>query len=223
MPARVRRVMARRKVVLMSDIKTGSGGLRRLRYVLWALVVVALGVVGWFRFGAPSLEQAADLGTATLGQGEYRLAATDGSEFTAETLKGHPSAVFFGFTHCPDVCPTTLGDIAGWQAELGPAADDLRVFFVTVDPERDSVEKLREYVSWVPGVTGVSGSPEEIAKAVKAFRIYARKSPLDGGGYNMDHSSMLLLFDRNGEYAGLIAYQEGDARALTSLRKLLDS
>lgn len=207
----------------MPDTKQGSGGLRRVRYVLWGLVILALGAIGWLKFGAPALEDMADAGTAALGQGEYRLAATDGGEFTAETLKGQPSAVFFGFTHCPDVCPTTLGDIAGWQDELGDAAKDLRVFFVTVDPERDSVETLREYVSWVPGVIGVSGSPEEIAKAVKAFRIYARKSPLAGGGYNMDHSSMLLLFDRNGEYAGLIGYQEEDARALASLRKLLGS
>ncbi len=207
----------------MPDTKQGSGGLRRVRYVLWGLVILALGAIGWLKFGAPALEDMADAGTAALGQGEYRLAATDGGEFTAETLKGQPSAVFFGFTHCPDVCPTTLGDIAGWQEELGDAAKDLRVFFVTVDPERDSVETLREYVSWVPGVIGVSGSPEEIAKAVKAFRIYARKSPLAGGGYNMDHSSMLLLFDHNGEYAGLIGYQEEDARALASLRKLLGS
>ncbi|MFC3526580.1 SCO family protein [Paracoccus mangrovi] len=207
----------------MPDTKQGSGGLRRVRYVLWGLVILALGAIGWLKFGAPALEDMADAGTAALGQGEYRLAATDGGEFTAETLKGQPSAVFFGFTHCPDVCPTTLGDIAGWQEELGDAAKDLRVFFVTVDPERDSVETLREYVSWVPGVIGVSGSPEEIAKAVKAFRIYARKSLLAGGGYNMDHSSMLLLFDRNGEYAGLIGYQEEDARALASLRKLLGS
>ena len=207
----------------MPDTKQGSGGLRRVRYVLWGLVILALGAIGWLKFGAPALEDMADAGTAALGQGEYRLAATDGGEFTAETLKGQPSAVFFGFTHCPDVCPTTLGYIAGWQEELGDAAKDLRVFFVTVDPERDSVETLREYVSWVPGVIGVSGSPEEIAKAVKAFRIYARKSPLAGGGYNMDHSSMLLLFDRNGEYAGLIGYQEEDARALASLRKLLGS
>lgn len=206
----------------MPGIDARPGGLRRLRYVLWVLVLVALAGLAWVRFGAPALDRAADAGTSNLGRGDYRLAATDGSEFTADTLKGQPSAVFFGFTNCPDVCPTTLGDIAGWQEELGAQADDLRVFFVTVDPERDSVDTLREYVSWVPGVIGVSGSPEEIAKTVKAFRIYARKSPLEGGGYNMDHSSSLLLFDRNGEYAGLIGYQEEQTRALASLRRLLD-
>ena len=197
--------------------------LRGLRLVLWALVVLALAGFGWLKFGAPRLDAVTDLGATQLGQGDYRLAATDGSEFTQDTLKGQPSAVFFGFTHCPDVCPTTLGDIATWQQELGPAAKDLRVFFVTVDPERDPVDILRDYVSWVPGVVGVSGSPEEIAKAVKAFRIYARKSPTQSGGYSMDHSSTMLLFDRDGQYAGLIGYQEEHERAMTSLRRLLGS
>ncbi|RDW11882.1 SCO family protein [Paracoccus thiocyanatus] len=202
-----------------------KSGLKPLRYALWALVALALVGLGWFQFIAPRAGTGSivDAGTAALGRGDYRLAATDGTEFTQATLKGQPSAVFFGFTHCPDVCPTTLGDIAGWQQELGEEGRDLRVFFVTVDPERDTVEGLREYVSWVPGVVGVSGTPEEIAKAVKAFRIYARKSPLEGGDYTMDHSSTMLLFDGNGEYAGLIGYQEESERALASLRRLLNS
>ena len=206
----------------MPDTKPKSG-LRRMRLALWALVVVALAGFAWLKFAPVQLTDVADLGTTQLGHGDYRLAATDGSTFTQDTLKGGPSAVFFGFTHCPDVCPTTLGDIATWQEELGPQAKDLRVFFVTVDPERDPVETLRDYVSWVPGVIGVSGSSEEIAKAVKAFRIYARKSPTKSGGYTMDHSSTMLLFDRNGQYAGLIGYQEEHERAMTSLRRLLGS
>ena len=206
----------------MPDTK-GRASLRKLRYGLWALVVVALGVVGWTQFVSPRLDQLADAGTGSLGRGDYSLQTTDGSAFDQAALRGKASAVFFGFTHCPDVCPTTLGDIAGWREQLGPDADKLRVFFVTVDPERDSVDTLRDYVSWVPGVVGVSGSPEEIAKAIKAFRIYARKSPTQGGGYSMDHSSTMLLFDRDGQYAGLIAYQEEDERAMTSLRRLLGS
>ncbi|WP_347266795.1 SCO family protein [Paracoccus sp. (in: a-proteobacteria)] len=198
-------------------------GLRKLRYALWALVVLALAGFAWLQFAPPRPGSLANPGTASLGRGDYRLEATDGSEFTQATLQGQPSAVFFGFTNCPDVCPTTLGDIAAWQQELGPAGKDLRVFFVTVDPERDSVEKLREYVSWVPGVTGVSGTPEEIAKALKAFRIYARKAPQEGGGYSMDHSSSLLLFGADGAFAGVIGYQEAPERAMASLRKLLDA
>lgn len=197
--------------------------LRLLRYALWALVVVALGGLAWVQLISPRLDRLADAGTVNLGRGDYQLTATDGSAFSQASLKGKPSAVFFGFTHCPDVCPTTLGDIASWREELGPDADKLRVFFVTVDPERDTVDGLRTYVSWVPGVIGVSGTPEEIAKAVKAFRIYARKVPQEGGGYSMDHSSAMLLFDAQGEYAGLIGYEEDPARALASLRRLFAS
>ncbi|WP_018000281.1 SCO family protein [Paracoccus sp. N5] len=204
----------------MADTDRG-GSLRKLRYALWALVVVALGIVGWTQVVSPRLTQLSDTGTAALGRGDYRLQATDGSEFSQAALKGKASAVFFGFTHCPDVCPTTLGDVTGWREELGADADKLRVFFVTVDPERDSVETLRDYVSWAPGVIGVSGSPEEVAKAVKAFRIYARKVPQEGGGYSMDHSSTMLLFDDQGEYAGLIGYREDPERAMASLRALL--
>lgn len=200
-----------------------KSSLRTLRLVLWALVVVALAGVAWTKFGAPRLEAVTDAGTAQLGQGDYRATATDGTAFTQDSLKGQPSAVFFGFTNCPDVCPTTLGDIASWREELGDQAKDLRVFFVTVDPERDPIDTLREYVSWVPGVIGVSGTPDEMAKVIKAFRIYARKSPSKDGSYSMDHSSTMLLFDRNGEYAGLIGYQEERSRALASLRRLLGS
>jgi len=208
----------------MAGTKRGSG-LKPLRHALWALVALALIGLGWFQFIAPKAGNGSlvDAGTAALGRGDYQLVGTDGAEFTQATLKGQPSAVFFGFTHCPDVCPTTLGDVATWQEELGEDGGKLRVFFVTVDPERDTVEALRDYVSWVPGVVGVSGSPEEIAKAIKAFRIYARKSPLEGGDYTMDHSSTMLLFDGNGDYAGLIGYQEETGRALASLRGLLGS
>ncbi len=159
-----------------------------------------------------------------IGQGDYVLAATDGSVFTEDTLKGTPSAVFFGFTHCPEVCPTTLGDIATWQDILTEEDEqNLRVFFVTVDPERDTEEMLGDYVSWAPGVVGVTGSVEEINKAIKSFVIYARKVPLEGGGYTMDHSASVLLFDGKGRLFEPIGYQEGEERALDKIRRLLAS
>lgn len=158
---------------------------------------------------------------ANFGQGSYRLETTDGQVFTQDSLKGAPSAVFFGYTHCPDVCPTTLGDIAGWQEELGKTGRKLRVFFVTVDPERDSTAMLRDYVSWVPGVVGISGSRAEIDKAIRAFRIYAQKVPGDDGGYGMDHTALLFLFDAQGRLREPIAYGEDETRALAALHRLL--
>lgn len=197
-----------------------GGGLRRIRWALWGLVVLAVLVVAWIQVIGPRLSALPDAGTANLGRGDYRLAATDGSAFTQDSLKGAPSAVFFGFTNCPDVCPTTLGDIAGWQEEFAAKGKPLRAYLVTVDPERDTPERLRDYVSWVPGVVGVTGAPDEVAKAIKAFRVYARKVQTEDG-YTMDHSAMVLLFDAEGRYAGLVGYQEDPARTRATLKALL--
>ena len=101
---------------------------------------------------------------------------TDGGTFSQETLEQGPTAIFFGFTHCPEICPATLGDVMVWQEMLeADGADPIRVFFVTVDPERDTPEVLTEYVSWAPGVVGVSGSADEVDKAIQAFRVYRQR------------------------------------------------
>lgn len=192
-----------------------------LRLALWGLVALAAAGTLWLWLGrAPT--QAELLGS--LGHGDYRLATTAGEPFTEATLQGAPSAVFFGFTHCPEVCPTTLGDIGAWQEALAAEGEGpLRVFFVTVDPERDTAETLRDYVSWVPDVTGVTGSREEAEAAIRAFRVYAQKVPLDDGDYTMDHSAMVLLFDKKGRFFAPIAYQEDLDRAMETIRRLMAS
>jgi protein SCO1/2 len=110
-----------------------------------------------------------------------------------------------------------------WQEALATDGQALNVYFVTVDPERDTVDTLRDYVSWVPGVTGVSGTPEQVKAAEAAFRIYARQVPLDGGGYTMDHSASVLLFDDQGRFYEPIGYQEGTDRALAKIRRMIAS
>ncbi len=194
--------------------------LKLLRNILWGVCAIAALVVVWFQVIAPQMRS--DLAD-TFGHGDYQLVTTDGEPFTEASLEGAPSAVFFGFTHCPDVCPTTLGDILTWQEELGPDSENLNVFFVTVDPERDTREILGDYVSWVPGVTGVTGSQEEISKAIRAFRVYAKRVPLDNGSYTMDHSAAVLLFDENGEMFEPIGYGEGTDRAVAKLKRLIGS
>jgi len=191
-------------------------GLRLAALCLWVLAIAALGMLAWARVG-PSATEAAEVEAVTIGQGDYRLTATDGSAFTEDALKGAPSAVFFGFTHCPDVCPTTLGEIAAWQEELDAP---IRAFFVTVDPERDTAEILADYTGWVPGLLGVTGSREETDRAVEAFRAYAAKVPLEDGGYTMDHSAHVLLFDSAGRFFEPIGYGEGIDRAVEKIRRL---
>lgn len=186
---------------------------------LLGAALLAVLAVGWFRILEPRVNASV---ADQLGQGDYRLTTTDGGTFTEDSLVGAPSAVFFGFTHCPEVCPTTLGDVAGWQEALAEDGEELRVFFVTVDPERDTPEMLGDYVSWVPGVTGVSGSQAEIDKAIRAFRVYAQRVPLKDGGYTMDHSAFVLLFDDRGHFDQPIAYQEGYDRAIGKIRQLVE-
>ena len=192
--------------------------LDRLRIVLWmaALIATIAFTVFQLRPGNPILATTAAstfAPTFRLADGEGRI--RDSNEFRDRWL-----LVFFGFTNCPDVCPTTLGDIASWQEEFAAKGKPLRAYLVTVDPERDTPERLRDYVSWVPGVVGVTGAPDEVAKAVKAFRVYARKVQTEDG-YTMDHSAMVLLFDAEGRYAGLVGYQEDPARTRATLEALL--
>lgn len=187
-----------------------------LMLALWGLVALAILAFAALKVIQPMLNRTlAD----ELGRGDYELQMTDGGTFTEDSLKGAYTAVFFGFTHCPEVCPTTLGDIATWQEDLGEDKQ-LRVFFVTVDPERDDVDTLRDYVSWAPGVTGVSGSRDEIDEAIKAFRVYARQVELEDGDYTMDHSASVLLFDQKGRFFEPIGYQEDYDRVIDKIRRM---
>ena len=137
------------------------------------LMAVALATVAGLGAGAGWLllrdGASAALVPADFGQGDYRLETTTGAPFTQDSLTGQPSLVFFGFTHCPDVCPTTLGDIMGWREALGAKAEDLRVFMVSVDPERDRPEVLAAYLGWLPGAVGVTGSLRKASRLSRPF------------------------------------------------------
>ncbi len=190
---------------------------KKLRLLLWGLVAVNLAALAYVGIIKPRMDASV---LDTLGRGEYTLTTTTGANFTEASLTDRASMVFFGFTHCPDVCPTTLGDILTWQEEY-PASKDMNVYFVTVDPERDTTEILGEYVGWVDGVEGVTGSKEEVDKALQAFRIYAARVPLEDGDYTMDHSASVLLFDKRGRYTDRIRYQEDPASAVAKIKSAL--
>lgn len=190
----------------------------RLRTGLWAIVgLVAVAVIGLYGYTALSRPAQAQ----GLGHGDYQLTTVSGEPFNRESLNGKPSVLFFGFTHCPEVCPTSLAEIASWYEELGEEADDLAAYFVTVDPERDTAGVLSDYVAWTGKVTGVTGEAAEIEKATKAWAVYAAKVPLEDGDYTMDHTASVFLLDKQGEFQGTIAYREDRATALGKLRNLL--
>lgn len=196
--------------------------LRLIRVLSWAAVVVAGAALLWATVlrSSPTDHQIA---MQELGKGDYALVTADGQPFTQADLEGQPTAVFFGFTHCPDICPTTLGEVTAWQEDLAQDGQELRTLFITVDPERDTREILGEYVSWAPGVTGITGDPAEVDKAVAAFRAFAQKVPLEGGDYTVNHSTQVLLFDDRGDFFGLVSYQEPHERAMGTIRRLMAS
>lgn len=153
--------------------------------------------------------------------GTFQLVDQHGAAITQAAFRGHPSALFFGFTHCPEVCPTTLFELDGWLKQLGPAGDPIKAYFISVDPERDTVEAMNTYVGNVSSrITGITGEPGKVARMVKDFGIYANKVPLDGADYTMDHTASVLLLDRQGVFSGTIAYGEDPKAALAKLKRL---
>lgn len=153
--------------------------------------------------------------------GPFRLTSHEGKPFTDADLKGKPFAVFFGFTHCPEVCPTTLYDLTQDLASLGSDADKLRVAFITVDPAQDTPELMKAYLSsFDPRIVGLTGTDEEIAAVAKAYKIYYRKVPTDNG-YTMDHSATIFLMDSKGDFYGTSNFQESEEIRRAKLRQLI--
>jgi protein SCO1 len=154
--------------------------------------------------------------------GPFRLTDQDGRIVTEENLKGRPSLVFFGFTHCPDVCPTTLFDISLIMAALGPDADRTRAVLITIDPERDTREVLKDYLSsFDPHLSALTGDLPAIAQVAKEYRAYFKKVPLDGGGYTMDHTAIVYLMDKEGRFVSPFNLKRSPEAAAADLRRQL--
>jgi protein SCO1 len=133
--------------------------------------------------------------------GPFHLVDQDGKSVSDADMKGRLFLVFFGFTHCPDVCPTTLFDMSQMLHALGPDAGRIGVLFVTVDPERDTPAVLKDYLSsFDPHLRGLTGDPAAVDAALKAYRVYAKKVPLKDGDYTMDHTAVVYLMDKNGRF-----------------------
>lgn len=158
----------------------------------------------------------------SLADMDWRLVDQRGSPVTPADWLGDPVLVFFGFTWCPDVCPTTLSNIAIWLEELGPEAERLVVALITVDPERDSPAVLGEYVDqFDPRILGLSGPPEMIARTADAFRVRYESVPTDSGDYTMDHTAGVFLFRSGGAFAGIIDFHENPDFAVPKIRRIL--
>lgn len=190
--------------------------LRTVRTWLW-VAVVALGLTA--ATAAVLLRQPQNQG---FGVAQFDLVDQTGNPVDETVFAGHPSVLFFGFTHCPEVCPTTLAEMSAWFDSLGEEGGDLRAYFVSIDPERDTPAVLGDYVSWVSDrVTGITGAPDQIARIAKAWGVFYEKVPLEGDNYTMDHTASVFLLDADGAFQGTIAYREDTQTALGKLRNLL--
>jgi protein SCO1/2 len=181
-------------------------------------LALCLGVIAWL--GGMSFPSKA-LQPVAIG-GPFHLTDQNGKAVTDQDLKGKPFLVFFGFTHCPDVCPTTLFDVSEVLKSLGPDADRTGALFITVDPERDTAAALKDYLgSFDPHLRGLTGDPEALAAVAKEYRVYYKKVPLDGGDYTMDHTAIVYLMDKDGRFVSPFNLKRKPDAAAADLRKYL--
>lgn len=191
----------------------------RLRYVLWILVgLAAIGALSlMLQTRSPTVRETS---LGTIG-GPFTLTGSDGKPFSSAKLNGRPAAIFFGFTHCPDVCPTTLARLVKLRRQLGKGEEALSIVFISVDPERDGPAEVGSYAALFNApVVGLTGSATDIERVKKQFGVYSAKAPLPGGGYSVDHTATVFLLDRNGAFVATLSPQESDAVALDKLRRI---
>ena len=202
-----------------------AAGQKTFRMIVWLFVALAVGM-GLFALFGPGRQASPDQATryADSVGGPFSLTAADGSTVTDQTLKGEPFAIFFGFTRCPDVCPTTLARLTKLRKQMGADGDKFRIVFVSVDPGHDGPEDVGRYVDlFGTPIIGLTGTEEQIAKATQAYRVFYKKVPVEGGDYTIDHTASVYLMDANGKLQSTIAYDENSETSLAKLRRLVGS
>lgn len=208
----------------MPDIETPRArkGLARLRWVLklipGGLVLIGFAVAyNWGRpAGDPPSEQARNYG------GPFTLTASDGSTVTEKTLAGKPYAIFFGYTRCPDVCPTSLARMARLRKQLGTDGMKFAIVFVSIDPGHDKPADLGAYVAlFGTPIIGLTGTDVQIERIKRGYGVFSAKVPQPGGDYTIDHTATITLMDARGEAFGTIDHQESDQMALAKLKRLV--
>jgi protein SCO1/2 len=188
--------------------------------MLWALVALAAVGFAALLLMRPPSEPSETVGAQSFG-GPFTLTGADGKPFSSSRLEGRPHAIFFGFTNCPDVCPMTLARMVRLRRQLGESETPFEILFITVDPERDGPEEVGKYAElFGESVIGLTGSPAEIEQVKKQYGIYSRKVPDVDGGYSVDHTATVLLFDGKGGFVATISPEEPDSAALAKLRRI---
>jgi len=197
--------------------------LKKLRILLWLLVALAVAGMAAMLLvrRAPDPPQTMPTGTQASFGGPFTLAGADGKPFDSARLLGKPYAIYFGFTRCGDVCPTTLSRLVELRRQVG-GDDAFRIVFVTIDPANDGPKQVGQYARLFNApIIGLTGSQGQIDAVKKQYGIYAEPVPHARMGEQMNHTATVLLFDRHGEFAGTISTDEPDSDALAKLRPLV--
>ncbi|WP_292057805.1 MULTISPECIES: SCO family protein [unclassified Brevundimonas] len=191
-----------------------------------AVIALALGLITMVVVGGR--QQAAQTTDVATGQplvgGDFTLTDQDGKTVDQTILNGKWTLVFFGFTYCPDYCPTTLGVLNAVQERMGDKADDLQIVFISIDPERDTPQMLKDYLSsdgFPDGVIGLTGTPEQVAKAAKAYRAFYQKVG-EGEGYTMNHGLTVYLMGPDGKFRSAVAHDLGPSRTATLIENAME-
>jgi protein SCO1/2 len=178
-------------------------------------LAIGLGLTLWLLGGPRSV-------TASAIGGPFQLVDQSGQAVTDKSLKGKPTIMFFGFTHCPDVCPTALFEMSEVLRAMGNDAKRVNAFFVSVDPERDTPQIMKDYLSsFDPNLKGLTGSPEAVAEIISGYRVYAKKVPLKDGDYTMDHTALIYLMDRDGRFVAPFNIKRRPEDAAADLKRYL--
>ena len=196
--------------------------MKHIRYVLWAVVAT---LALWLGILVLESNQSNPAGQSTVASssfgGPFTLVGADGQPFSSAQLAGKPYVLYFGYPRCPDTCPTTLNRLVHLRRQVGLGDDSFKIVFITVDPDRDGPKEVGSYQkAFGAPIIGLTGSPAQIDQVKKEYGIFSQKVPESGGDYSVDHTATVLLFDRNGKFAGTIAPDEPDSAALGKLKNL---
>lgn len=191
-----------------------------------AVIALALGLITMVVVGGR--QQAAQTTDVATGQplvgGDFTLTDQNGKTVDQTILNGKWTLVFFGFTYCPDYCPTTLGVLNAVQERMGDKAENLQIVFISIDPERDTPQMLKDYLSsdgFPDGVIGLTGTPEQVAKAAKAYRAFYQKVG-EGEGYTMNHGLTVYLMGPDGKFRSAVAHDLGPSRTATLIENAME-
>ena len=193
------------------------------RFLFVGIATFALTLfIGWWRVDGPGAAAPSDPRPLNIPAMDFQLLDQKGQPVGPESLAARPSMIFFGFTYCPDICPTTLSNISTWLEAIGDEARNLNIIFITVDPARDMVEEMASYVNnFHSQIHGWTGSQDQIARAARDFRVMYKQVPTENSGYTLNHTASVFLFDSAGTFAASIDFHEPKEFAVPKIRRVM--